>query len=218
MATVLSGTVATVILAILFTLLYALVEVLTGARREIEKKSIPRTQPKIWSCVTTKYWLYVVGLVPFNVASTLLAWYQLPRWFPGFFDWLGRGAYFMYPFAGVFLFQVLVTNTDIWIFSKGVMAFQRWTSLVRTPAIGAAIEKESERDRRRQQRIADALYDVISETDLNTRIREIVGGEEADRLEANAQEADDSKLYKLLWLARRDPTAAKSILNAKETS
>jgi len=124
----------------------------------------------------------------------------------------------MFAFVGVFLFQVLVTNTDIWIFSKGVMAFQKWTSLVRTPAIGAAIEKESERDRRRQQLIADALYDAISETDLNTRIREIVGGEEADRLDANAQEADDSKLYKLLWLARRDPTAAESILNAKESS
>lgn len=214
----LSGTAVSVFLAILFTLLCALVEVLTGARREIEKKSIPRTQPKIRSCVTTKYWLYVGGLIPFNVASTLLAWYQLPRWFPEFFDWLGRGSNFMFAFVGVFLFQVLVTNTDIWIFSKGVMAFQKWTSLVRTPAIGAAIEKESERDRRRQQLIADALYDVISETDLNTRIREIVGGEEADRLDANAQEADDSKLYKLLWLARRDPTAAESILNAKESS
>jgi hypothetical protein len=217
MATVLSA-VASVLLAIGFTFLYALVEVLTGARREIEKESIPRTQPKIRSCITTKYWLYVVGLIPFNVASTLLAWYQLPRWFPGFFDWLGRGSDFMHAFAGVFLFQVLVTNTDIWIFSKGVMAFQKWTSLVRTPAIGAAIEKETERDRDRIQWTAEALTDLLSDADLNTRIKELASEQEAEKLEADAQEADNYRLYKSLWLARRYPTEAQAILNTKKES
>jgi len=214
----LGATAASVLLAIGFTLLCALIEVLAGARREIEKETIPRTQPKIKSCITGKFWLYVIALIPFNLASTLLAWYQLPRWFPKYFDKLGEWSVFMYAFAGVFLFQVLVTNTDIWIFSKGVMAFQKWTSLIRTPAIGAAIEKESERDSERQQRIADALKPLLSEADLSTRIREIAGDEEANILEARAQDADDPKLYKLLWLARRYPLKAQSILNAKRDS
>jgi hypothetical protein len=214
----LSGIGVSLFLAIVFTVLYALVEVLAGARREIEKESIPRTQPKIRSCVTSKYWLYVVGLIPFNLASTLLAWYELPRWFPEFFNQLGRWSFFIYAFVGVFLFQVLVTNTDIWIFSKGVMAFQRWASRVRTPAIAAAIEKESERDRDRQQHLTDALYPLVTEAELTTCISEIAGKEEADNIDAVAQDEEDPKLYKLLWLARRHPIAAQSMLKTKRES
>ena len=211
----LGGTAASLVLVMVFTFLYALVEVLAGARREIEKVSIPRTQPKVRSCITDKFWLYVSVLALANLAGTLLAWHQLPRWFPGFFDTLGNRSFFIYAVVGVFLFQALVTNTNVWIFSKGAMAFKEWTSLIRTPAIAAAIEKDSERDRDRLQQTAEALTDLLSDTELNTRIKELAGEEEANKLEADAQDADDPKKYKLLWLARRYPTEAKSILKAK---
>lgn len=206
------------LLTIGLTCLYALVEVLVGARREIRETTLPRTQPKIRSCITGKYWLYVVCMIQVNFAGALLAWYQLPRWFPLFVEKLGFFSFFVYALVGVLLFQVLVTNTDIWIFSKGIMAFQTFTSKARTPAIGAAVEKESERDRERQQRLADALYSLLSQTELDAQMEDVAGKEEAENLKTDANNATDPHMYKLLWLARRHPIVAKSILKNKRES
>lgn len=204
-----------VALAILFTCVTTVAEVLHRSRRQRDRgESAPSTQMRLRSCLTGKLVLYWIIVVLFNIGATSLAAIYLPTLYPNIVDELGMLAFFLFALAGVFVFQGVIANTNIIVFNKGILAFQNWLTIARAPAVAAAIEKQATFDSAEQEKVAQTLCNLLSEEDLSTRLSEILGKEEAESLARDAEGNDNPMLYKLLWLARRHPAKAEGIRQA----
>lgn len=148
----------------------------------------------------------------------MLASAYVPILYPEFVGELGVLSYFMFAILGVFVFEVVLANTDIIFFNNSVGIIQMWATRARDPAVAAATEKLAQLDKELQQRIAQGL-EGLSEPDLNAHLLNIVGRDELRKLEKDAAAENASpKLYKALELANKAPSEAEAILKQAKRS
>jgi hypothetical protein len=170
------------------------------------------------ACITPDFFLYLAATIFVNAAATILAVYVVGKWNPRFIEHIGWWAYFIYAFAGVFLFQLLAANTNVFIFNKGIGAVQNLVDEARDPAVSAAVEKHVRLEARLRHEIVGELKNLIDDAELDAKLRELLTEKAADRLESDARKSQDPKEYKLLSLARHFAHEAESMLEAKKSS
>jgi hypothetical protein len=218
MPSVLDGAGISVLISVPLTCLASLIEIRGRAIRRAREDERIFTPMDVKACITSAFFLFLAATICINAAATILAFYQVGKWNPEFTEDIDWWAYFIYAFAGVFLFQVLAANTNVFLFNKGIGTVQNWVDEARDPAVSAAVEKHVRLETRLRHEIVEDLKNLIDEAELDTKLRELLAAKAADRLESDARRSRDSKEYKLLWLARRYAHEAESMLEAKKSS
>lgn len=112
-----------------------------------------RAKAELASCIGRASILYIVMLCFFNALAAALASAVLKNGVPG-------GPFFapmFYALFGVFAFETVLSNTNVTIFEKGVLAFQEWTGKARDPAVAAVGRRQVQRESDRSTALADLL-------------------------------------------------------------
>ena len=119
-------------------------------------------------------------------------------------------------FFGVFGFEIVLKNTNITIFDKGVLTIQNWIEKALNAAAAAAIDRQENLKQNEQTQLVDKLM-ALSEQEINTRILHKIGPETVQKLEAAANASSaNPKLYKVLQLvATLTPSESVALLHTK---
>jgi hypothetical protein len=65
-----------------------------------------------------------------------------------------------YALFGVFAFQTVLTNANVTIFEKSVLAFQEWTGKSRDPAVTSAQHRQVQVESNRSTALANKLIEI----------------------------------------------------------
>jgi len=169
-----------------------------------------RSKAGLVSCFGSSSILYIGLLCFFNTLAAALAAGLLKNKIPG-------GPFFapmFYALFGVFAFETVLSNTNVTIFEKGVLAFQEWTGKARDPAVASVQRRQSQRESDRTAALAKRLM-AISDRELTTYVLDAFGGQAGGQLIADSQAygtkfSADPKLYLALAFARSLPDRAAS--------
>lgn len=161
-------------------------------------------------CFTQAVGIYFVVALGCNVVGTALAWYELQSRFPEYMSELGPLDYFLAAFSGTFILGVVLTNTNISLFSRGALTLQDWVSKTRDPAVVSAINKRAYRKRLLQDALKENIQ-ALPRDELRADLLKHLGSEELQRLEKDALEngIEDTELYKVMRLVEVKPVEAK---------
>lgn len=192
-------------IAIVFSLVLAAVEIPSLSKKPLR------------SCMVPQSVFYCVLLIFGNVVSTLLAAILVLRMNPSLAPY-----YFIFAaFFGVFAFEVVLKNTNVTVFDKGVLTIQDWITKARNAAAAQAIERDIERMDVERGKLA-ARLSKIPDTRLNTfvalKIPATGGANIVQQLDSAAQaNSADPKLYKAYALvAGVSRSEVLAFLNAEE--
>lgn len=173
-----------------------------------------RSKAELASCLGKSPLLYIVMICFFNTLASATAAGLLKDKVPG-------GVFLapmFYALFGVFAFETVLSNTNITIFDKGVLAFQEWASKAREPAVASIQRRQSQKDQDRILNLAKRLAQR-SESDIHTLVLttlEKAPGEELikESLAYQTQYGIEPKFYLALVLARSDSGVVESALKS----
>lgn len=142
-----------------------------------------------------------------NSLSSLFAYYLIHTKTPlpdefGFFE------PFIAAVAGVFMFEVVFSNTNISVFDTGILRFQEWVELARVPAVAKSLELEAEAEMKTKLELVEQLQTRCSEEEINVHLQLAFKGHGP---KLRALEAK-SLLYKCLTLVEADKTTTKALV------
>ncbi len=166
---------------------------------------------KIRACFTRAVGLYLLVVVCWNGAGTMLVllylWFQHP--------WLASKvpaiAYYLAVFASAFILEFVLSNTNIIVFNRGMFAFQQWMEILRAPSITSVRRRQTQMTKDLQRQMEDTIAEYPDE-ELQTYLLKYLGADELESLEADAQRAGAStKKYKIMELVERYPEEARSL-------
>jgi hypothetical protein len=168
-----------------------------------------RSKVEVASCFGKSALLYVALAGCFNSLTAALACGLLKDRIPGG-PWL---APFYYALFGVFAFEAVLSNTNITIYQKAVLAFEDWMDKARQPAVEAARVNQLERESDRAMALANRLV-KLPVAKLNTYVIEAFSKEGPALIDAGKDYAAkynaDASLYVALVFARTYPQKAKA--------
>ncbi|MGO9256534.1 MAG: hypothetical protein ACLQU1_09565 [Bryobacteraceae bacterium] len=166
-----------------------------------------RSKADLASCFGKSPLLYVVLTGCFNSLAAALACGLLKDRIPGG-PWL---APMFYALFGVFAFEGVLSNTNVTIFQKGVLAFEDWIAKAREPAVAEVLARQTQRDSDRTTKLARQLV-KLSERDLYTYVIEAFPDSGAKLIDVSkdysAKYGTDPRFYVALVFARKSPQAA----------
>lgn len=197
-----SSLVRTIMWSLVFSMIAGLVELQFRSKAELA------------SCLGKSSILYVALLCFFNTLAAATAEGLLKDKIPG-------GPFFtpmFYALFGVFAFETVLSNTNITVFEKGVLAFQEWTGKARDPAVSAVQKRQIQKESDRTDNLAKKLMGIPDAT-LNTYVLDAFG-EPAKKLiedikESAARYGVDPKFYLALGFARSFPDRAAAAVKGK---
>jgi hypothetical protein len=169
-----------------------------------------RSNAELRSCWVRAAGLYIALLCVFNTLGAAVAAGLLRDKSPG-------GPTFaplFYALFGVFAFEGVLSNTNITIFEKGVLAFQEWIGKARDPAVTAVKKNQAQKDNDRTTSLANRLMNVQDDR-FYAYILEAFGKEAGEKLlDESKAYADkyhaDAKFYVALAFGRIKPDQADS--------
>jgi hypothetical protein len=171
-------------IAVGLSLLFALIEIPTKSKSQLR------------ACLVGESIFYWLVLSFGNVVTTLLASLtvvKLPAVLTPYFPVLTA-------FFGVFGFEIVLKNTNITIFDKGVLTIQNWIDKAANVAVAAAIRKQEDINQQEEEVLVEELM-LLSEIEINTRVLDKMGANAVGELEAAAQASSaDLKRYKIFQL------------------
>jgi hypothetical protein len=175
-------------IAIVISFVLAIVEVQNGAKKKASTRA----------CLVVPSLLYFTILAFGNVVATLLASVIVASKLSNDL----KNYYFLFSaFFGLFAFQVVLKNTNISVFEKGVLTIDAWTKKALDAAVEAALAQQLLLDGH-QQNALQALLEDRSEGYINALVLVKLGDGEVKKLdEAALSGRADTKLYKILQLA-----------------
>jgi hypothetical protein len=184
-----------VLWSVLFSLLAAIIELLSRSKAE------PR------SCFQAACLPYFLVVALFNTIAAAVATNILEGRLPNV-----SGLFPMFSAVfGVFAFQVVLSNTNVTLFEKGVLAFQEWTGKARDPAVAAILKRQSEIDDTRKAALAKKVA-ALPEAQLRAFILNSLGDGAKLIDDSNnyvAKYNADPKLYLALAFVNTAPDAAR---------
>ena len=189
------------IIAVVVSLVIALIEILRKSQ-----------VGNIKACLSGPSFLYFIILSFGNVVTTILAWQVVVTTIP---PAVASYYYLFSAFFGVFGFEIILKNTNITMFDKGVLTIKEWTEKALDIAGAAAVAKQVTYKQIDESRLNSMLMRK-SDTDINTRVLNKWGAGKVDALnaEANASSADP-KQYKVLQLIKDLSSSERSALLAE---
>lgn len=169
-----------------------------------------RAKSKIVACLTSATLIYGIISVFGNTIAATMASKVLPDTLAD--PWiLSVGA----AFAGVFSFELILSNTNISVFGKGLLNFDGWIGRARDYAVTAAMSAQIQHDTDSAVKLAEILR-KLPERDLNTYVEQYCGPGSVTKLAEAAELASaDVSLYKALALATEKPDGARAVLKAR---
>jgi ABC-type transport system involved in multi-copper enzyme maturation permease subunit len=148
------------------------------------------------ACANLQTVLYWVVLSIGNTLTTLLASTaiaSLPATLLSF-------DYFLSACFGVFGFEVVLKNTNITMFDKGVLTIQDWIDKAKNAAVAEAIKTKEQMKSDEEEKLVQKLM-KLSNAEINTRILTKMGAGTVPTLDTAAQASKaDPKLYKAYQL------------------
>jgi len=186
--------------SLLFSLIAALVELQF------------RSKASLFSCFVGSSFLYVALAGFFNTLAAAMAASLLQTKLPG-----GPVLTPMfYALFGVFAFEAVLSNTNITIFGKGVLAFQEWTGKARDPAVTAVQHRQVQIESDRTTALANRLI-RLDDGKLTAYLLDAFGKDAGERLIQDSETYQqkyhaDAKFLRALAFARAFPDRATSSL------
>lgn len=175
-----------------------------------------RSKADLTSCVGKSSIIYILLLCFFNTVAAALAAGLLKNKIPG-------GPFFtpmFYALFGVFAFETVLSNTNVTIFEKGVLAFQEWTGKARDPAVNAVQRRQTQKENDRIRALGDKLLEIPDDK-LTTYVLDAFGesGEKLieDSKAYGTKYGANPKLYLALAFARGSPDRAASTVKLKQS-
>ena len=108
--------------------------------------------------------------------------------------------YFLSACFGVFGFEVVLKNTNITMFDKGVLTIQNWIDKAKNAAVAEAIKTQEQMKSDENAKLVQKLM-KLTDTEINTRILTKMGDGKAPALDVAASASGaDPKLYKAYQL------------------
>jgi hypothetical protein len=155
-----------------------------------------RSKARLRACFGIFSFLYCLVLCVGNVVTTLFASLvaiTLPSSLSSY--------YFLFAaFFGVFGFEIILKNTNITMFDKGVLTIQAWIEKALSAAAGAAIDKQEDYKQSEVTRLVEKLLE-LQENQINARVLVKMGKEAVTSLDAAARASSaDRKEYKVRQL------------------
>lgn len=149
-----------------------------------------------------------------NSVGSLLAFYLLQLRYPLFASQIGALDYILAAFAGVFILEFVLANTNVIVFNRGFFAFQNWMNLVRDPALVSATNKQAVLKGILQDKLKEEIK-VLPSEELQADLLKHLGSEELQKLEQDAKDngVEDLELYKVLRLVELHPAQATVLSN-----
>jgi hypothetical protein len=169
-----------------------------------------RSKANLTSCFVGSSFLYIALLGFFNTLAATVAASLLNNKLPG-------GTILtpmFYALFGVFAFQTVLTNTNVTIFEKGVLAFQEWTGKARDPAVTSVQQRRVQKENKRTTALANKLT-KIDDGKLTTYVLDAFGRDAGEKLIQQGQRYHEkyganTKFYLALAFARSFPDRAAS--------
>ena len=119
---------------------------------------------------------------------------------------------FWHVFFGVFGFHILLRQTNITIFDKGVLTIQDWIQKALDKAVSESLKTELSQDLQATISAARRLKE-LPEKELNLYVEQYLGAGKVATLEDGAASSGtDPGHYKAFALARHKPEGAEAIL------
>ncbi|QIN83746.1 hypothetical protein GBA63_14715 [Rubrobacter tropicus] len=119
--------------------------------------------------------------------------------------------YYLAAFAGAFILEFVLANTNVTVFGRGVFAFQQWMELLRGPSMTSVRRRHAQMTKSLQRRMEDTKAEYTEE-ELQPYFLKSMGTDELRSLEEDAREAGaDPKKYKVMQWVERHPDEARSL-------
>lgn len=202
-----SASIAIALLTVLFTAVAVGAEVFSRAFGGVEFA----LGWKLRALFTNAVGSYFIVTLLWNGAGALLALSILKAYFPTVVQQLGPASYYLAAFAGAFILGFILSNTNVIIFSKGLLAFHDWSERLRTPAITSAKRKHMKVTKELQRQLESSIS-TLSEQELQHVFLRCFGLEDLQQLEEDAVRAGASKKeYKVMELVAKHPAEALSV-------
>jgi len=168
-----------------------------------------RVKARLSACLNWSSFTYFLILALGNVAGTFLAGSligtRLPQW-----------PMFWHVFFGVFGFEIVLKNTNITVFDKGVLTIEEWIGKALANAVEAAQSRDANWTMETAVETAERLRDM-PEARLNVYIDQYLGKGKATELQQDAvASGSEPAHYKAFALAQVNPRAAAAILKSKK--
>jgi hypothetical protein len=162
---------------------------------------------RLRACLNWSSFTYFLILALGNVAGTFLAGSlvgtKLPQW-----------PLFWHVFFGVFGFHIVLKNTNVTVFDKGVLTIEAWISKALANAIEASQSRDADWTIATAVEAAERLREV-PEAKLNAYIEQYLGpGKAAELQQAAAASGSEPTHYKAFALAQVNPRAAAAVLKS----
>lgn len=169
----------------------------------IELPNQAKTRPS--ACLNWSSLIYsCISLLGFG-ATTLLAASLVGSKIPGW-------PIFWHVFFGVFGFQILLKQTNITVFDKGVLTIQDWIQKALDNAVAESLKKEVSQKNLATIETANKLR-LLPEKDLNLYVEQFLGTGSVEQLGEGARKSSaDSRHYKAFALAKQKPQNAAAIV------
>ncbi len=168
-----------------------------------------RVKAGLRACLNWNSFTYFLILAIGNVAGTFLAaslvGTKLPQW-----------PLFWHVFFGVFGFHIVLRNTNISVFDKGVLTIEEWIGKALANAIETSQSRDADWILEREVETAERLR-RLPDAKLNAYVEQYLGAGKAAELQ-NAAVASSSEpaYYKAFALSQANPRAAAAILKSQE--
>lgn len=179
-----------------------LAALLTAIEIPAKAKTSPRT---CFNWGTLVYFLIsAVGYTATTFLAASAAGSRLPGW-----------PLFWHVFFGVFGFHILLRQTNVTIFDKGVLTIHEWVQKALDQAVALSIDRDLDRHQERAIRVAGELRD-LPRTELNLYVEQYLGkGSAAELVQQAEGSQSDPAHYLALALAQQKPREASAILKSR---
>lgn len=166
------------------------------------------------ACWSLRSWFFFLLLAASNSAATLLVWYWADggEWPIGLGDWARAS---LYAFIGVVGYEIILSNLSISLGQQ--ISIQPWVGKARDSAVAKAARTQARINKTRDEQIRRALYETLSEQEMNSEITHFLGAEAIPKLEDEASEGEfDSAWHKAGELATKKPSEMEGLLKERK--